>query len=132
MPTDRVDLTARRGKTPSDVTPIDHPTSATNRLYERHDNRPDRPSVTVWMPTSLPWARLQTRAGGCGEPDTLPPHEMDRPIAYLTIGGVQIGGYLADLELQIEAASESLDYVRRYYEELRTAASSPTSGSSDV
>lgn len=72
----------------------------------------DHPRVTLWMPTAAPHARLQTNSHGCREPDTLP---SGAPIAYLTIGGVEIGGYLEDLEMLLAASQDSLRWVREQY-----------------
>ncbi len=85
--------------------------------HVNHTTMVDNPSINVWYPRSIPWARLATASSFSG-PERLP----DGPIhAYLTIAGVQIGGTLDDLELLLAAATESLADVRRYANELRPA-----------
>lgn len=93
--------------------------TAVDRLYRTYPNGSDHPMIRVWMPTSVPFARLEVISGGCGEADVLPTGYKDRPAAYLRIAGIEIGGYLDELDLQIEAAREELARVRDYYEVLR-------------
>ncbi len=71
------------------------------------------------MPSSVPYARLQTTAHGCNEPDTLPEGPAT---AYITIAGVQYGGYLDELELLFDAVREQLANVRAYYNELKSTS----------
>jgi hypothetical protein len=98
-------------------------TPAIDAFYERtggsrRSGRRDSPRVSVWYPSELPYARLETMTHGYGDPDTLPD---GAPIAYLTISGIQIGGELDDLELLLAAATEALGIVRKYATELREA-----------
>lgn len=92
--------------------------SAQERMWERNKDAADRPRVSVWFPASVPWSRLQTIGHGCQQPDTLPPGP---PVAYLTMGGIEFGGYLEDLELMIAAAAEALEHTRSVFEEMQAA-----------
>lgn len=89
--------------------------SASERIYEKWPHGKARPSVRSWMPETVPFARCGVIAG-CGDrPDTLP---LGPVTAYLTLGGIEFGGYLTDLELQLEAAQEALAYARSHAEHL--------------
>lgn len=92
--------------------------TALDRWYARHQGRTDHPRVQVWWPRSLPNARLATIGGGCGQPDTLPDGP---PTVYLTIGGVEIGGQLEDIELLMAASTEVVQFAREQYETMRAA-----------
>lgn len=92
--------------------------TANERWQALHPDGRDRPRISVWYPSEAPWARLQTIAHGCHEPDTLP---AGPPIAYLTIGGVEFGGLLDELDLLLAAATETLGWVREQYEQMRAA-----------
>lgn len=82
---------------------------ATDEWYARRGGHPDRPSVSVWFPTSLPLVRLDTYFDGQNE--HLP---SSGPItAHIVIGGVDIGGPLDDLELLWKAVQEQLIAIRR-------------------
>jgi hypothetical protein len=100
----------------------EYKTEATNAWYAKAgSDYSDRPSVSVWMPRALPSARLETVAHGCHEPDTL---REGPAIAYVTISGVQFGGYLDELELLFDAVHEQITNVRGYHDELRAAEQS--------
>lgn len=88
---------------------------AQNEWYDKHGDGDDRLRVSIWMPTAMPGGRLQTRAHGCNEPDTLPEGPA---IAYINISGVSFGGYLDDLELLFDAVREELGNVRIQYENM--------------
>lgn len=93
--------------------------SAYERWYERYEGRDDHMRVSVWMPTSLPSSRLQLHERGKNQEPVL---ADSQPIAYLTIAGVQIGGYLDDLELLLAAATEHLAETRAYCTKLQQSA----------
>jgi len=94
--------------------------TAIDEWYARYANYQDTASVSVWMPTSLPHARLQVTERGSQEAPVLP---KGPPIAYVVVGGVSFGGYLADMELMFRAVLEQLADVRAYADELESGES---------
>ncbi len=90
--------------------------SASDRWYDVGKNRDDRPRVSVWMPTSFPFSRLQVIERGHDEPPVLPEGGL---VAHINIGGIELGGFLDHLELLIAAAAEELARTRAYATELR-------------
>lgn len=101
--------------TTTDAAQVPYEETAHGKWAALHPKGRDYPRLSIWFPSETPSARLQTRAGGCQEPDTLPPGP---PIAYLTISGVEFGGYLEELELLLAAAGDSLRWVREQYEQM--------------
>lgn len=83
--------------------------SANDRWWKRHSGHTDRPSVRVWCPTSGPFGRLQTFTTSSGD-IALPKGQV---LANITIGGVEFGGPLDDLELMFEAVAEWLGELRQ-------------------
>ncbi len=100
--------------------------SAMDEWYAKHEGRSDSPTITVWMPRSLPSGRLDTIGHGCGQPDTL----ADGPIyGGVQIGGIEFRGLLDDIELLFAAAVEELARIRSIADEMaavRDATDVPT------
>lgn len=78
----------------------------------RH-GRGDTPRISVWMPSAVPYGRVETRTVGDGfeQRDVLP--DPERPIAYVTISGVQFGGYLSELEMLFAAVGDVMTMLRK-------------------
>lgn len=93
-----------------------YPASAAWDKHSEHWNGHDKPSVTVWYPMEMPYARLKTLNNGCQEPETLP---SGPAVVYVNISGVQFGGPLDDIELLFDAVREQIGITRSYYEELK-------------
>lgn len=90
---------------------------ALTQMYESDDKGADTPRVSVWYPRSPPHGRLQTHSPGWHEPDVLP---AGLTIAHVTVGGIDFGGPLDDLELLFKATSEVIAILREQESTMRS------------
>ena len=81
--------------------------------YADHPDGRDRPSITVWMPSELPTANLQTSSVYTdGKYDGERLDDPNRPIVNLYLAGINFGGPLSELEGFLAAATAALAITR--------------------
>lgn len=89
------------------------PTPALDAWYEDrfHKGGSDRPRTHLWFPKEAPYTVLQTATRAADMQDYL--LDPDKPLCDVHLGGgVQVGGYLSEMEAYFTAVIESLRVAR--------------------
>ena len=96
---------------------------AIDEWYALRKGGSDKPSVSVWCPTSLPNVYVRTLNNGCTKPETL--HDPENPWGTVTIGGVDFTAPYEELELMFAATMEMLAFGRQRITRLQDEAREP-------